>query len=166
MVLVTQINNNRWHVGRATISDLLPNKAQPVSASSVAIQGPFMLSADKDYEVPHALSIDEIAEIIQEYAQASKNAIAAGFDGVEIHGAYGHLIDQFLNTSSNFRTDQYGGSIENRGRFALEVVKAISDAIGVERVGIRLSPFSGFQVINFRLVVIFINMNVYGSKQL
>ncbi|KAI7855915.1 hypothetical protein BDC45DRAFT_505053 [Circinella umbellata] len=134
-----------WHVGRATISRLLPNKAQPVSASNVAIQGPFMLSADEDYEVPHSLSIDEIAEITQEYVQAAKNAITAGFDGIEIHGANGFLLDQFLNSSSNFRTDQYGGSTENRGRFTLEVVKAISDAIGTERVGIRLSPWSGYQ---------------------
>ncbi|KAG2219111.1 hypothetical protein INT45_009778 [Circinella minor] len=134
-----------WHVGRATISRLLPNKAQPVSASNVAIQGPFMLSADEDYEVPHSLSIDEIAEITQEYVQAAKNAIIAGFDGIEIHGANGFLLDQFLNSSSNFRTDRYGGSTENRGRFTLEVVKAISDAIGTERVGIRLSPWSGYQ---------------------
>ena len=159
------MNNNRWHVGRATISHLLPNKAQPVSASNVAIQGPCMLKPDEDYEVPHALSIDEIAEITQEYAQASKNAIAAGFDGVEIHGANGYLIDQFLNTSSNFRTDQYGGSIENRCRFALEVVKAVSNAIGAERVGIRLSPWSEFQVINFRLAINFINVSLCGSKQ-
>ncbi|KAI7856498.1 hypothetical protein BDC45DRAFT_544486 [Circinella umbellata] len=94
-----------WHVGRAALRCFLPNNVQPVSASEI------------------------------QYAQASKNAVAAGFDGVELHGANGYLIDQFLNTSSNSRTDQYGGSIENRGRFALEVVKAVSDAIGAERVG-------------------------------
>ncbi|KAG2227077.1 hypothetical protein INT45_003807 [Circinella minor] len=134
-----------WHVGRATLRCFLPNKAQPVSASDIPIQGPSMVDPSQEHEVPRSLSIDDIAEITQEYAQASKNAVAAGFDGVEIHGANGYLIDQFLNTSSNFRTDQYGGSIENRGRFALEVVKAVSDAIGAERVGIRLSPWSEFQ---------------------
>ncbi|KAI9485027.1 hypothetical protein BDB00DRAFT_773772 [Zychaea mexicana] len=134
-----------WHVGRATSSVLLPNNAQPVSASEVAIQGPCLFTPGKDFEVPHALTVEEIAGITQDYAQAAKNAVAAGFDGVEIHGANGYLLDQFTNTSSNKRTDQYGGSIENRTRFTLEVVKTISDAIGAERVGIRLSPWSEFQ---------------------
>ncbi|KAI7847121.1 hypothetical protein BDC45DRAFT_552003 [Circinella umbellata] len=134
-----------WHVGRAALRCFLPNNVQPVSASEIRIEGPSMADPSKEHEVPRSLSIDEIAEITQEYAQASKNAVAAGFDGVELHGANGYLIDQFLNTSSNSRTDQYGGSIENRGRFALEVVKAVSDAIGAERVGIRLSPWSEIQ---------------------
>ena len=96
----------------------------------------------KEYEVPHALTVDEIQLILKDYAQAAKNAIAAGFDGVEIHGANGYLLDQFLNDNCNKRTDQYGGSIENRTRFHLEAVKAVADAIGTERVGIRLSPWS------------------------
>ncbi|KAI9253865.1 hypothetical protein BDA99DRAFT_519204 [Phascolomyces articulosus] len=134
-----------WHVGRATSSVLLPNNAQTVSASAVAIQGPCMFTPGKDFEVPRALSVEEIAVITKEYAQAAKNSIAAGFDGVEIHSANGYLLDQFLNTSSNFRTDEYGGSIENRARFTLEVVNAVSEAVGTERVGIRLSPWSEFQ---------------------
>ncbi|KAI7856499.1 hypothetical protein BDC45DRAFT_533476 [Circinella umbellata] len=126
----------KWHVGHATISHLLPNKAQPVSASNVAIQGSFMLSADKDYEVPHSLSIDEIAENHTGICQAAKNTVTAGFDGYRNPGCQ----------CSNFRTDQYGGSTENRDRFTLEVVKAISAAIGTGRADIHLFPWSGYQV--------------------
>ncbi|KAI7849779.1 hypothetical protein BDC45DRAFT_573651 [Circinella umbellata] len=126
-----------WHVGHATISHLLPNKAQPVSASNVAIQGSFMLSADKDYEVPHSLSIDEIAENHTGICQAAKNTVLPVLMVIEIQGANGY---------SNFRTDQYGGSTENRDRFTLEVVKAISAAIGTGRADIHLFPWSGYQV--------------------
>lgn len=133
-----------WHVGRATSSKLLPDGKQPVSASAVAIQGPNLLG--DEYEVPHPLSVEEIAEIVQDYVKASENAIRAGFDGVEIHSANGYLLDQFINTSSNKRTDQYGGSIENRARFTLEVVDAVTKAIGHNRTGIRFSPWSEFQV--------------------
>ncbi|KAI8142841.1 hypothetical protein BJV82DRAFT_614496 [Fennellomyces sp. T-0311] len=130
-----------WHVGRATASVILPNNVLPVSASPIAMSGRNNYSR-KPYEVPHPLTVDEIASIVQDYAQAAKNAIAAGFDGVEIHAANGYLIDQFTNTNSNARTDQYGGSIENRTRFALEVVDAVTKSIAAERVGIRLSPWS------------------------
>ncbi|KAI8141983.1 hypothetical protein BJV82DRAFT_714451 [Fennellomyces sp. T-0311] len=132
-----------WHVGRATGSALLPNHARPVSASTIAIRGPNIYTGGSDFEVPHALTIEEIAQTIQDYVQAAKNAIAAGFDGVEIHAANGYLPDQFLNSASNNRTDQYGGSIENRARFILELVDALSQ-VGIERVGIRLSPWSEF----------------------
>ncbi|KAI7849778.1 hypothetical protein BDC45DRAFT_593302 [Circinella umbellata] len=115
-----------WHVGRAALRCFLPNNVQPVSASEIRIEGPSMADPSKEHEVPRSLSIDEIAEITQEYAQASKNAVAAGFDGVELHGANGYLIDQFLNTSSNSRTDQYGGSIENRGRLPLKLSKLLA----------------------------------------
>ncbi|CAO3601397.1 unnamed protein product [Absidia cylindrospora] len=97
------------------------------------------------YEIPHALTVDEIKSITQDFAQAAKNAIQAGFDGIKIHAANGYLLDQFTNTSSNKRSDHYGGSIENRSRFALEVVDAVSKAIGDEQTAIRLSPYSGFQ---------------------
>ncbi|KAI9495763.1 12-oxo-phytodienoic acid-like protein [Zychaea mexicana] len=130
-----------WHVGRVTASAILPNNVLPVSASPIAMKGRNMYSK-KDNEVPHALTVEEIQSVIKNYAQAAKNAIAAGFDGVEIHGANGYLIDQFTNSCSNKRMDQYGGSIENRTRMALEVVKAVTDAVGAERVGIRLSPWS------------------------
>ncbi|KAL1930981.1 hypothetical protein VTP01DRAFT_10118 [Rhizomucor pusillus] len=97
----------------------------------------------ENYEVPRALSIDEIKETVKDYAQAAKNAMEAGFDCVEIHGANGNLIDQFINTSSNKRADEYGGSIENRARFAIEVVDAVVGAVGAEHTAIRFSPWSG-----------------------
>ncbi|KAL0075071.1 hypothetical protein J3Q64DRAFT_1667478 [Phycomyces blakesleeanus] len=132
-----------WHVGRATASIWIPGNKVPVSASAIAING--KNTAGMVYEAPRALEVEEISQLTQTYADAAKNAISAGFDGVEIHGANGYLIDQFLNTSSNVRTDQYGGSIENRTRFALEVVESVSKAVGEERTAIRLSPWSGFQ---------------------
>jgi len=100
---------------------------------------------DADAPTPRELSIVEIKAFIADYAQAARNAIEAGFDGVEIHGANYYLIDQFVQDNSNRRTDDYGGSIENRSRFAVEVATAVVDAVGADRVGIRLSPFSDFQ---------------------
>lgn len=132
-----------WHIGRASLKVLNPNGEQIVSASDIPISGKSLLGVD--HEVPRPLEIDEIKAITQEYRQAALNAVEAGFDGVEIHGANGYLIDQFINTSSNKRTDIYGGSIENRARFALEVVDAIVDAIGAERTAIRFSPGGAFQ---------------------
>jgi NADPH2 dehydrogenase len=93
---------------------------------------------------PEAMTEEEILGAIEDYAQAAKNAIAAGFDGVEVHGANGYLCDQFLQTTCNQRTDDWGGSIEKRARFHLEVTKAIAAAIGAERTGMRLSPYSSF----------------------
>ena len=95
--------------------------------------------------IPHELSVEEIKHFVADYAQAAKNSIEAGFDGVEIHGANGYLVDQFTQETCNKRTDGYGGSIENRSRFGLEVAKAVVDAVGAARTGIRLSPFSTFQ---------------------
>ncbi|CAO3620237.1 unnamed protein product [Cunninghamella blakesleeana] len=131
------------HLGRATWSSLRPNKDQTVSASAIAIKGNNLIG--QPHETPRALTVDEIHEITQDFATAAKNAVRAGFDIVEIHGANGYLVDQFTNSSSNKRTDQYGGSIENRSRFALEVVDAIANAIGEEKTAIRFSPWSGFQ---------------------
>ncbi|KAI8142849.1 hypothetical protein BJV82DRAFT_559250 [Fennellomyces sp. T-0311] len=133
-----------WHPGRATNSSLLPDNTLPISSSATPIKEGIFPITGKKYETPRALRIDEIPGIIQEYVQAAKNAIEAGFDGVEVHGANGYLIDQFTNSSTNFRTDKYGGSVENRVRFALEVVQAVCDAIGESYVGIRLSPWSEF----------------------
>ncbi|CEP14555.1 hypothetical protein [Parasitella parasitica] len=132
-----------WHIGRVGSKYLNPNQEQVVSASDIPVQGKTMEGGD--YEVPRALEIDEIKAITNEYAQAAKNAIEAGFDGVEIHGANGYLLDQFINTSSNKRTDIYGGSIENRTRFPLEVVDAVAEAVGAERTAIRFSPGGAFQ---------------------
>ena len=103
-----------WHVGRVSDSSCLDGK-QPVSASALAAPGTVTLvRPKKEFEVPRALSIDEIKEVVEEFHQGAKNAQAAGFDGVEIHGANGYLLDQFLHTASNERTDEYGGSVENR----------------------------------------------------
>ncbi|KAJ6645260.1 12-oxophytodienoate reductase 1 [Pseudolycoriella hygida] len=124
-----------WHVGRS-------GAANTVSASAIPIQGVGMSGIE--YEVPHALSIEEIASTIEDFANAATNAIKAGFDGIELLAANGYLIDQFINTSSNARTDRYGGSIQNRARFALEVINAIVEAIGAKKVGVRFSPWSEF----------------------
>jgi 2,4-dienoyl-CoA reductase-like NADH-dependent reductase (Old Yellow Enzyme family) len=132
-----------WHVGRATSRDFLLNKATPVSASAIAIKGNSMYG--QAYEAPRALEESEIPSLIQDYVKAAKNAIEAGFDGVEIHGANGYIIDQFINSNSNVRTDKYGGSIENRTRLALEVVDAVQQAVGPERTAIRFSPWGAFQ---------------------
>jgi 12-oxophytodienoic acid reductase len=94
--------------------------------------------------VPHPLDKAGIKRVIDQFVSGAKKALAAGFDGVELHGANGYLIDQFTKSSTNKRTDEYGGSIENRARFALEVVEAVVQAVGADRVGIRLSPFTDF----------------------
>ncbi|KAL9546250.1 hypothetical protein MBANPS3_006753 [Mucor bainieri] len=132
-----------WHVGRVGSKQLNPNQERVVSASDIPCPG--KNEQGSDCEVPRPLTIDEIKFIVGEYAQAAKNAIEAGFDGVEIHGALGYLVDQFINNSSNNRTDIYGGSVENRSRFALEVVDAVVTAVGEERTAIRFSPGSDYQ---------------------
>jgi 2,4-dienoyl-CoA reductase-like NADH-dependent reductase (Old Yellow Enzyme family) len=127
-----------WHFGRAAIAECNLGK-QCVSASEIAIKGKDFFG--HEHEVPHAMTKVEIKEMYQEYCQAAQNAIEAGFDGVEIHGAHGYLPDQFLNTSTNQRTDEYGGSAENRARFVLELIDAVANTVGYERTAIRLSPF-------------------------
>lgn len=128
-----------WHVGRVSHPSYLQNKL-PISSSETTMTGRISRSDGLTYGKSRAATLDEIREIIDNYAAAAKNAIAAGFDGIEIHGANGYLIDQFLHYHTNHRTDNYGGTPENMARFALEIVKACGEAIGYERVGIRLSP--------------------------
>ncbi|KAI8367879.1 hypothetical protein EDC96DRAFT_564597 [Choanephora cucurbitarum] len=124
-----------WHLGRAS------HQKEIVSASAIPMPKPNgQLS-----KVPRALETHEVKQIVQDYRQAALNAIEAGFDGVEVHSANGYLLDQFINSGSNQRTDEYGGSIENRTRFALEVVEAIAGAIGPERTAIRFSPNGSVQ---------------------
>jgi N-ethylmaleimide reductase len=120
--------------------------AKPVAPSAIAAKGQMWTDAlgMQEQPVPHALTTEEVKNTIEEFTQAAKNAIAAGFDGVELHGANGYLIEQFLNPNSNQRTDEYGGSIENRSRFLIETVKAVAKSIGKEKTGIRLSPFGTF----------------------
>lgn len=139
--IVTQL----WHVGRVSHTDLQPDGAAPVAPSAIAAKTKTVLIKDGvptfvETSVPRALDAAELPGIVEDYRKAALAAIEAGFDGVEIHAANGYLLDQFLKTGSNRRTDAYGGGIENRARFLLEVVEAIAGAIGAGRTGIRLSP--------------------------
>lgn len=134
-----------FHTGRIALPDLLPENAQPVAPSAVAAAGQNYTDAGmKDFVVPRPLETEEIKAIVKDFAAAARNGIEAGFDGVEIHGANGYLIQQFLSTNVNLRTDEYGGSVENRSRFLLEIVDAIVAEIGWERTGLRLSPGGEF----------------------
>ncbi|MCL6691264.1 alkene reductase [Pseudomonas sp. R3.Fl] len=129
-----------WHVGR--ISDpLYLNGETPVAPSAIQPAGHVSLVRPiKEFVTPRALETEEIADIVEAYRQGAENAKAAGFDGVEIHGANGYLLDQFLQSSTNQRTDQYGGSIENRARLLLEVTDAAIEVWGAGRVGVHLAP--------------------------
>jgi len=132
-----------WHVGRISHVDLQPGNAAPVSASAIrAHTKTFVHNGFVDVSEPRALEIDELPAIVNDFRQAAANAIAAGFDGVEIHGANGYLLEQFIKDGANQRTDAYGGSIENRARLLLEVTAAVAAEIGADRTGVRLSPVS------------------------
>lgn len=123
--------------------DLQENGATPVAPSAIrAATKTFVNNGFVDVSEPCALDLDELPGIVDDFRKAAANAIAAGFDGVEIHGANGYLLDQFLKDGSNVRTDAYGGSIENRARLTLEVAAAVVKEIGAERTGIRISPIS------------------------
>ncbi|GBE94880.1 alkene reductase [Nostoc cycadae] len=133
-----------WHSGRIAHPFLL-NGELPVAPSAIAGVGSLHTPNGKvSLETPRALETSEIAGIVKGFAKAAENALAAGFDGVELHGAFGYLIDQFLQDGSNQRTDEYGGSIENRSRFLLEVVSAVASVWGGNRVGVKLSPSNTF----------------------
>lgn len=127
-----------WHLGRTADPKQSAKEGITIKSSSA-------VPLAEGQTPPQEMTVEDIKETVESYAQAAKNAIEAGFDGVEIHGANGYLIDQFLQDTVNKRTDAYGGSVENRSRFAVEVVDAVVKAIGAERTGIRLSPFSSFQ---------------------
>jgi len=134
-----------WHVGRVSHSSFQPNGALPVAPSAVAISAEYKtVTADGKptiYETPRALETDEVPGIVAAFREAARNAMQAGFDGVEIHGANGYLLEQFLQSRTNLRTDRYGGSIENRARLLLEVTQAAIEVWGANRVGVRLSPY-------------------------
>ncbi|KAI7835539.1 hypothetical protein COHA_010567 [Chlorella ohadii] len=138
-----------WHVGRVSHPHFQPGEALPISSSAVPISfdgQPGKVFSPKtmqmeDYPTPRALGKEEIPGIIADFRKAARNAKAAGFDGVEVHGANGYLIDQFLKDGINQRTDEYGGSIENRARLCLQIVEAVCEELGAEKVGLRLSPF-------------------------
>jgi N-ethylmaleimide reductase len=134
------------HCGRITHPLNLPSGARTLAPSAVAAAGEMWTDAEgmKPHPVPAAMTADDIKATIGEFAQGARNAVAAGFDGVELHSANGYLLEQFLRPNSNLRTDAYGGPIENRARFVLEVAEAVSAAVGKDRTGIRLSPFGVF----------------------
>lgn len=146
-----------WHVGRVSHVALQPGGAAPVSSSALLAEG-VKVFVDPEgrgprsgvgemvqHSMPRALAIDEIAGIVRDYAAAARNAIAAGFDGIELHGANGYLINQFIDSQANQRTDGYGGSLQNRLRFLREVTEAMAAEIGAERVGVRLAPLTTLQ---------------------
>lgn len=130
-----------WHVGRVSHRSLQPGGAAPLAPSAVrANTKTYVNNGFAEVDEPRALTLDEIKGVVEDFGKAAANAIRAGFDGVEIHGANGYLIDQFLRDGANKRTDDYGGSIENRTRFLKEVLESVTGAIGAKRTGIRLSP--------------------------
>lgn len=135
-----------WHAGRVSNTGFQPNGQAPISCTDKPLT-PQLRSNGIDvapFSPPRRLSTEEVPLIVNDFRVAARNAMEAGFDGVEIHGAHGYLIDQFMKDKVNDRTDHYGGSMENRCRFALEIVEAVSNEIGADRVGIRLSPFANY----------------------
>lgn len=134
-----------WHVGRISHVSLLPAGEVPVAPSALAAKAKtFTKDGFVDVSAPRALALEELPGIADQYRVAARHALEAGFDGVEVHGANGYLLDQFLRDGANRRTDAYGGSIENRARLLLEVMRAVSDEIGAGRTGLRLSPMTSF----------------------
>jgi N-ethylmaleimide reductase len=137
-----------WHMGRVVHPTFLDG-AQPISASATtAPSHAHTYEGRRPYTEARAIGLDEMPRLIDDYRTAARNAMAAGFDGVEIHAANGYLIDQFLRDSSNFRTDAYGGSVENRLRLLLRVSRAVADTVGPDRMGVRLSPNGDSQGVN------------------
>jgi len=134
------------HTGRVSHPDNLPEGAIMMAPSAVALSGEMWTDSNgmQAYPAPKEMTAEEIKSTQDEYVNAAKNAIEAGFDGVELHGANGYLIDQFTNDASNKRTDEYGGSNQNRAKFAIEVSRKVSEAIGADKTGIRLSPYGAF----------------------
>jgi N-ethylmaleimide reductase len=134
-----------WHVGRISHTSLQPGGISPVAPSAIAAKA--MTFDGKGFvptSVPRALSVPDIERVVADYRRAGENAKAAGFDGVELHAANGYLLDQFLRDGTNKRTDQYGGSVQNRSRLVIEVVRALAAVWPTNRIGIRFSPFSSF----------------------
>ncbi|MCW8278665.1 alkene reductase [Pseudomonas sp. PCH199] len=132
-----------WHVGRISHVDLQPGGGAPVAPSAIRAETKtFVNNGFVDVSEPRALALDELPGIVEDFRQAAANAISAGFDGVEIHGANGYLLEQFIKDGANQRADAYGGSVENRARLLLEVTSAVVKEIGAERTGVRISPVS------------------------
>ncbi len=143
-----------WHVGRISHPSLQPDNMLPVAPSAITPAGEAFIENEKGegqlvpFVRPRALQIEEMPYIVRQYARGAQNALAAKFDGVEVHGANGYLIDQFINSGTNHRTDAYGGPVENRARLLMEVVEAVSEIWGPDRVGVRLSPLGNLNDIS------------------
>ncbi len=134
-----------WHVGRISHPSLLPDNALPVAPSAIKPEGQaFTYQGLQDFVTPRALTVEEIPDVIEEYVVATRNALEAGFDGVEIHAANGYLLDQFLRDGTNKRSDIYGGTKENRARLLLEVTEKVVAVAGADKVGVRISPLNPF----------------------
>lgn len=134
-----------WHVGRISHTSLQPGGQAPVAPSAIAAKGStYTPEGLQPFSTPRALDTSEIAGVVQQFVEGAKNAKRAGFDGIQLHGANGYLIDQFLRDGSNQRTDAYGGSVQNRARFLLEVTEAVLGVWGGDRVSVRLSPTAAF----------------------
>ena len=139
-----------WHVGRISHPALQPDHMLPVAPSAITPAGDAFIENDRGegqlvpFVRPRALQIEEMPYIVQQYAHGARNAMAANFDGVEVHGANGYLLDQFISSGTNHRTDAYGGAVGNRARLLMEVVEAVSEIWGPDRVGVRLSPLGSF----------------------
>lgn len=139
-----------WHVGRISHPALQPDGMLPVAPSAIKPSGQAFIENEKGegelvpFVTPRALQIEEMPYLVRQYTRAAKNALSAGFDGVEVHGANGYLIDQFIESHTNRRTDEYGGTVENRARLLTEVVETVCEVWGSDRVGVRLSPLGKF----------------------
>ncbi|CAA9554782.1 N-ethylmaleimide reductase (EC [uncultured Synechococcales cyanobacterium] len=162
-----------WHMGRASHSSFQENGHLPVSASAIKLNGEYIRTpVDKQpYETPRPLETDEIPWVVEDYRRAAHRAKAAGFDGVELHAANGYLIDQFLQSKTNQRTDQYGGSLENRYRFLREIVEAILTVWSANQVGVRLSPNGNYNDMgspDFRETFLYVaqQLDAYGLAYL
>lgn len=130
-----------FHAGRVALPDFLPDGELPLAPSPVRANGQnYTLEGPKDFVVPREMTIEDIRQTVKDFADGAANALEAGFDGVELHGANGYLIHQFLGTNTNLRTDEYGGSYENKARFLFEVIEAVSERVGSGRLGVKLSP--------------------------
>ncbi len=139
-----------WHVGRISHPSLQPDHMLPVAPSAIRPAGQAFIENEKgegafaDFVTPRALQTEEMPYMVRQFERAARNVLAAGMDGIEIHAANGYLIDQFLNSKTNRRTDQYGGSVENRARFLMEIVEAVRGVCGADRMGVRISPLGTF----------------------
>ncbi len=162
-----------WHCGRASHSSFHPEDGLPVAPSAIRLDDDYIHTptGKQDYETPRALETEEVEQVVEDYRKAAERAKMAGFDGIEIHGANGYLIDQFLQSKTNHRSDRYGGSLENRFRFLREIVEATTSVFPANRVGVRISPNGDFNDVgspDYRETFLYVaqQLNAYGLAYL